>query len=119
MDYASWSENLITKLVSKGLDQDSVRKAFQEGKAEIQAEFEKNELNSAGAHFVKKLEQNDLDLELAWERSQGRLKGDLAASYNISETEVTQRFTRGSIKKISILGWFRGEEVDLNASLNF
>lgn len=119
MDYSSWSENMIAKLVSEGLDQDSVRKAFEEGEAEIRSEYEKKELNSAGARFVKNLEQYDLDLELAWERGQGRLKGDLAASYGISEVEVTKGFTRGAMKKTSILGWFRGEEVDLNASLNF
>lgn len=119
MHYSSWSKNMIATLVSKGLEESSIRKAFEEGEVEIRSEYEKKDLNSAGAHFVKRLEQHDLDLKLAWERSQGQGKGDLAASYNMSEAEVTQRLTQGAMRKISILGWFRGEEVDLTASLNF
>jgi len=119
MDYSSWPENMIATLITRGLEESSVRKAFEEGHAEIRAVYEKEDLNSAGAHFVKRLERHDLDLELAWERGQGRLKRDLAVAYKISEADVMLRFTRGAMKKTSILGWFRGEEVDLTASLNF
>lgn len=109
MDYSSWSENMVATLVSNGLEKGSVLRAFQDGGAEIRSEYEKKDLNSAGAHFVKRLEQHDLDLKLAWERGQGRLKSDLAASYGLSEAEVTQHFSRGALKKTYILGWFRGE----------
>ncbi|MBN2976393.1 hypothetical protein [Pseudomonas lactucae] len=119
MDYASWSEKMITKLVSKGLEEEWVRKSFEGGDAEIRAAYENQELNSAGAVFVKKLEKYDLDLELAWQRGQGRLDSDLAASYQIPKEEARQRFIQGSMKKTKILGWFRGEDVDLSASLNF
>jgi hypothetical protein len=119
MDYALWSEKMITELVSKGYEEESVRKSFEDGDVEIRAAYENQELNSAGAVFVKKLEKYDLDLELAWQRVQGRLDSDLAASYQIPKEEARQRFKRGSMKKTKILGWFRGEEVDLSVSLNF
>ncbi|HBO6771995.1 hypothetical protein [Pseudomonas asiatica] len=119
MDYALWSEKMITELTSKGMDEESVRKAFDEGKTEIRAKYEITDLNAAGAVFVKQFEKYDLDLELAWERGQGRLDSELATAYKISKDEARRRFTLGAMKKTKILGWFRGEEVDLNASLNF
>lgn len=76
MDYASWSEKMIRELVSKGLKMEPVCKSFEDGDVEIRAAYENQELNSAGAVFVKKLEKYDLDLELAWQRGQGRLERD-------------------------------------------
>lgn len=119
MDYALWSKEMIAKLVSRGMDEEPVRKAFDEGEAEIRVEYEKKDLNAAGAVFVKQFEKYDLDLELAWERGQGRLDSELATAYKIPKDEARRRFTVGSMKKTQILGWFRGEEVNLNASLNF
>lgn len=119
MDYQSWSQKIMAELVASGLEEESVRRSFEDGHVEIRAAYESRDLNSAGAVFVKELEKYDLDLELAWQRSNGRLDRDLAASYQISKEEARRRFMRGSMKKTKILGWFRGEDVDLSASLNF
>jgi hypothetical protein len=119
MDYTQWSKTMIDELISKGMEEESVRKSFEDGDVEIRAAYENKELNSAGAVFVKQLEKYDLDLELAWQRGQGRLDSDLATSYQIPKDEARQRFIRGSMKKTKILGWFRGEDVNLSASLNF
>ena len=116
MNYTCWSKTVIEKLVSNGFDSALVGKVFHEAEAEIRLEYEKNELNSAGAHFVAMLQKYDLDLELARERGRGRTQSDLAAAYQITKEKAHVHWTRGFMKKVAILGWFRGEDVDFTST---
>ncbi|MBP1206097.1 hypothetical protein JOD97_004159 [Duganella sp. 1411] len=119
MDYISWSQAVVTKLVNNGFESALVHKVFDEAGPALRSEFEKGEFNSAGAHFVTILRKYDLDLEIAWERGQGRLVQDLGRAYQINQEEAHERLTRGFKKRVLILGWFRGEDVDLTQSANF
>ena len=118
MDYSSWSNEVIEKLILKGFDPDAVKKSFAESETEIKLEYEKGEPNTAGAYFVTSLQKYDLDLEIGRERGKGRLHNDLASTYSITKEELTARIQLGFIKKVAILSWFRGDEIDL-ASYGF
>lgn len=118
MNYISWSEKIIEKIIYKGFDPVHVKKSFDEAETEIKSEYEKGELNSAGACFIAKLLKYDLDLEIGSERGKGRLHSDLTSAYKITKEQLTAHSQLGFIKKVAILTWFRGDEIDL-ASYNF
>ncbi|MEE3913540.1 hypothetical protein V2I80_12150 [Pseudomonas viridiflava] len=121
MDYASWSETVINNLIGAGMDSQLVRKIFNEEKAVLEDIYSggAGEPTSVGVHFIKALEVHDLDLRIATGRGHGGSLSELAIAYSLTTDEVRRRAQVGATKKTVIHGWFRGQEVDLNASLNF
>lgn len=121
MDYASWSETVINNLVGAGMDSQLVRKIFDEEKAVLEEIYSggAGEPTLVGVHFIKALEVHDLDLQIATDRVHGGGLSELAIAYSLTTEEVRRRAQVGATKKSVILGWFRGERVDPNASLNF
>lgn len=114
MNYLQWSESLIKKLVNAGFEFDLVNKAFEEAKADIELEYDKGELSSAGACFIKALEKYDVEIKLARERGEGRRSCDLGKSYGMSEADARSGWERGTKKKLAVLSGFRGGEVDFS-----
>lgn len=114
MDYLLWSESVIEKLVKAGFEYDLVNKAFKDVKADIELEYKKGELSSAGACFIKAFEKYDVELKLSRERGEGRSSRDLGKSYEMSEAEARAGWDKGTKKKLAILNGFRGGEVDFS-----
>lgn len=119
MNYEQWKDEVAAHLLADGIDEASMQEAFREAEGEIEAMFRLGDTNAAGAAFVVAMIQHDLDLEIASERGKGRLESDLAVSYGISPEEAKSRWTAGAMKKIRMLGWFRGEEVEMVGSFDF
>lgn len=119
MNYEQWKGEVAAHLLADGINEAAMREAFREAESEIKAKFQLGDTNAAGAAFVVAMIQHDLDLEIASERGKGRLESDLAESYKISREEARFRWTAGAMKKIRMLGWFRGEEVETGGSLDF
>lgn len=114
MGFSEWSKVTIEKIIQAGFDAGIVNKAFEEAQTDIELEYGKEELGTAGAQFIKAFEKYDDDLKMARERGEGASPSKIGEQRGITDDEASVGWQRGTKKKLALLNGFLGGEVDVS-----
>ncbi len=111
MDFSTWSDQIVNRLVKAGFEYHLVEKVFNEARVDIEREYSSGELSSAAACFIEVLRNYDTDLMLVNEREAGRRSIDIGKMHGMPEKEARAGWRRGAEKKRAILSLFRGDKI--------